>query len=122
MLLLFVGVLGLGWDQRARLRAWLAPLPAALEQKVGGADAGPLRKCVRGQEVTYTDAECPAGHQPQALTGAPVTVLPATPVPKRAEAGSPGSSAPALLRKALDVEVDANLKDRRMERAIDGTR
>ena len=57
------------------------------------------------------------------MAAPPVNVLPATPVPKAnksAQAAQAGSA--PLLHQALDVKQDATLKDKMMERAIDGVR
>lgn len=104
---------GLAWQNRAQLQAW-----AGAAQSAAAPAAGPLRKCVNGQQVTYTNAACPAGHKEQAVTAAPFNVVPATPVPKPAQAAG---SAP-LLHQVLDVKPEPTLKDKMMERAIDGGR
>jgi hypothetical protein len=106
-----LAALVLAWQKREPLQAWVASTQTA------AAPAAPLRKCVNGQQVAYTNAACPPGHKEQAVTAAPVNVLPATPVPKAA----PASAAP-LLHQALDVKQEATLKDKMMERAIDGVR
>ncbi len=102
------------WQQPGPVRAWVASLQQAA---VPAPAPAPLRKCVNGQQVSYTNAECPAGHSVQAVTAPPVNVVPATPVPKPALA----SSAP-LLRQVLDVDQKGTLKDQMMERAIEGAR
>ncbi|MFG6433394.1 hypothetical protein [Roseateles sp. LYH14W] len=107
-----LGALILAWQKREPLQAW-----ARSAQTAAAPAAAPLRKCVNGQQVTYTNAPCPPGHKEQAVTAAPVNVLPATPVRKPVEA----SSAP-LLHQALDVKQEPTLKDKMMERAIDGVR
>lgn len=106
-----LAALVLAWQKREPLQAWVASAQTA------AAPAAPLRKCVKGQQVAYTNAACPPGHKEQAVTAAPVNVLPATPVPEAA----PASSAP-LLHQALDVKQEPTLKDKMMERAIDGVR
>jgi len=100
------------WQKREPVQAWVGSV-----QTAAAPAAAPLRKCVKGQQVSYTNADCPAGHKEQAVTAAPVNVLPATPVRKAVSA----SSAP-LLHQALDVKQEATLKDKMMERAIDGVR
>ena len=107
-----LAALAMAWLKREPLQAWVGAMHTATAPA-----AGPLRKCVNGQQVSYTNAQCPAGHKEQAVTAAPVNVLPATPVRKAAEA----SSAP-LLHQALDIRQEATLKDKVMERAIDGAR
>jgi hypothetical protein len=128
VVLFLLAALGLGWQQRQRLQAWAEAVPLQVSTGSGPlADAtssktsskfkpGDLRKCVKGQQVSYSNVECPAGHQEQAVTAAPVNVLPATPVPKPAATGS----GPSALHKALDITRDDSLKDKLIERAVEG--
>lgn len=111
-----LAALVLAWQKREPLQAWVASASSAVSSAAAPAP-GPLRKCVNGQQVSYTNAACPPGHKEQAVTAPPVNVLPATPVRKPVEA----SSAP-LLHQALDVKQEPTLKDKMMERAIDGVR
>lgn len=111
--LLLVGGLGLGWHKRTELQAW------ALAATAQPASSAPLRKCVKGGQVSYSNVACPAGHAEQAVSAAPVTVLPATPVPKPADAAGSG---PSSLHQALDITRDETLRDKAMERAINGVR
>ena len=130
-----LAAIGLGWQKREQLQAWAgsASLPSApnirFNEAPPVADAaapkaaprfrsGDLRKCVNGQQVSYTNTECPPGHREQAVAAAPVNVLPATPVSKPAQA----SSAPSSLHQALDLTRDDKLRDRIMERAINEAR
>lgn len=133
-LLLLVGALGLGWQQRQRLQGWAgaATLPAApslgLNEAQQPADAssrpmsrfraGELRKCVKGQQVSYANVECPPGTKEQAVTGGAVTVVPGTPVARPAET----ASGPSALHKALDITRDDTLRDKIMERQMEGAR
>ncbi|MDR7331822.1 hypothetical protein [Roseateles asaccharophilus] len=134
-LVLLAGV-GLAWQQRAQLRAWLGtapPVAAAIPSfnelgtnqpartVEGRAKLSGLRKCVNGQQVSYTNVECPAGHREQAVTAAPVNVVPATPVARPAAAAS-GGGGQAALHRALDVAPDEQLRERLMDRAIEGRR
>lgn len=123
---LLIAVLGAGWHERARLQAWMR---AATEQSLpqpasdatapsGSAKSGPLRKCVKGGEVTYSNVECPAGAQVKAVTGGTVTVVAAPPSPKPSEA----ASGPTALHKALDITRDDTLRDKIMQRQIEGPR
>jgi len=123
--LLVVAALGLAWQRREPLQAWLgtsaAKVQTLAESSSPAGDAtkagpGGLRKCVKGQEIAYINAECPAGYRDQAVTAGSVTVLPATPVAKPADA----SSGPSSLHKALGVTRDDTLKDKITERAIEG--
>jgi hypothetical protein len=112
VLLIALAAAGLAWHQRTELQAWAS---AATQP----AFSAPLRKCVKGQAVSYSNVECPPGHTEQAVTAA-VTVLPATPVPRPADGPS---SAPAALRKALDIEHRGeSMTDKAIERAANGGR
>lgn len=116
--LVLVGVLGAGWQQRERLQAWAASAPVPDITPQGAAKTGPLRKCVKGGEVTYSNVDCPTGAQAKAVTGGTVTVVPATPSPKPSEA----ASGPTALHKALDITRDDTLRDKIMQRQIEGPR
>lgn len=124
-----VGACALAWQQQDRLRAWMGSLPPpslpTLPRGESSADAknnpAGLRKCLKGTEVSYTNAACPPGSREQAVTAPPVNVLPATPVPKPAQAAQ-ASSGPAALREALDIKREETLRDKAMERAVEGIR
>lgn len=135
---ILLAVLGLAWQKQEQLQAWLGgarasstwapslsdPLVATRPTAEGATPTsatsrpGGLRKCVKGQQVSYTNVECPPGHQELAVTAAPVNVLPATPVSKPAES----SSGPSSLHKALDLTRDDTLRERAIERAVNGSR
>lgn len=137
--LFFLSALGLAWQQREQLRAWLGsvsvpsvpmsisdqPAPAAMPSTSAAPGtsaakfrAGELRKCVNGQQVAYTNVECPPGFKAQAVAAAAVTVVPGTPVAKPDAA----ASGPSALHKALDISRDDTLHDKMIQRAIDGPR
>ncbi len=91
----------------------LLPAPAA----AGGQTQGSrLRKCVAGAAVVYTDAECPAGSQPQPLSGGSVSVLPAPAVATPASGTAPARS--PHVRDLLVKPEEASLKDQRMDAII----
>jgi len=118
----FLAALGLAWQKRDSLQAWFSHAQGEVVATARAATdsakpAGGLRKCVKGQQVTYTNDKCPPGHQEQAVAGA-VTVLPAPPVSKPAEPASASSS----LHEKLGLTRDDKLKDKIMERAIEGPR
>jgi hypothetical protein len=135
---ILLAALGLAWQKREQLQTWLRAAPAlstsapslsdplvATRPEAEGATStsarsrpGGLRKCVKGQQVSYTNVECPPGHQELTVTTAPVNVLPATPVSKPAES----SSGPSALHKALDLTRDDTLRERVIERAVNGGR
>lgn len=125
VLLLVLAVLGAAWHKRDELQAWAGSAKSAAVASLDAKPAGPavgagaLRKCVNGQQVSYSNVECPTGSKELAVSGA-VTVLPGTPVAKPSDGPS---SAPAALRKALDVEHHGeNMTDKAIERAINGGR
>ena len=138
--LLFLSALGLAWQKREPLRAWLGSVPVPSvpvsisdQPATSSADpstpaspakpsakyrAGELRKCINGQQVAYTNVECPPGFKEQAVAAAAVTVVPGTPVAKPEAA----ASGPSALHKALDISRDDTLHDKMIQRAIDGPR
>ncbi|MFG6489322.1 hypothetical protein ACG04R_21745 [Roseateles sp. BYS78W] len=137
VLVVVLSALGLAWQQRERLRAAVMPEPVVVIGPGGGdlagaprpageaaarptSRSGALRKCVKSQQVAYTNVECPAGFKEQAVTAAPVNVVPATPVARGAEPQTSGSSAPSALHEALGLTRDDKLRDRITERAIEG--
>ena len=131
---LAVGVLA--WQKQDQLKALISSAPPItlpdLPRSESSAAAptsaskskfapGAMRKCVKGQQVSYTNVECPAGTQEQAVTAAPVNVVQATPVPKPAQAAQ-ASSGPAALREALDMKREETLREKAMDRAVEGIR
>ncbi|MEK8027599.1 MAG: hypothetical protein RLY78_521 [Pseudomonadota bacterium] len=100
---------GLRASEGARLR----PAPQAA--------AGALRKCVRGERVTYSNLGCPDGHQERAVAADRVNVIESgTRAPGAAPAG--GGSAQASLRQAVDLPRDERLRQRMVEQAVEGER
>ena len=123
---LLIAVLGAGWHERARLQAWAGAVtlpepPSSAGDPAGSggnAKAGSLRKCVKGGEVTYSNVDCPTGAQARAVTGGTVSVVAAPPMPKPSEA----ASGPTALHKALDITRADTLRDKIMQRQIEGPR
>ena len=77
---------------------------------------GKLKKCLKGNDVIYTDKLCPAGTKVAAVDGGNVTVLGGSPSkPKDAGASHDG---PKSLRDALDLSGNENIKDKMMDRVI----
>ncbi|MBL8306477.1 MAG: hypothetical protein JNM33_07250 [Rubrivivax sp.] len=121
------------WRYRSQISAWLAPEPlpraivfdndaSAPPPLPASAAAGPLvrppgvmRKCVRGSQTSYTDRPCPPGFRERDLAADRVTVLPAAPV---AAASQPGQR--KTLKQALDVADEDRLRERMIERAVEG--
>lgn len=80
---------------------------------------GELRKCSKGKMVEYTNMTCPDGFRESAVTATNVTVVAATPVAKANDRGQ-GAKAKATLRDVLDINQPDNLRDKVMDRVIEG--
>ncbi len=127
LLVLLVCLLLAAWPHRHRLLATVKQqsLPAlnSLQRELAPPSAAQakaqtaLHKCVRGSEVTYTDAACPAGSTRQAVAGDRVSVVPAAEMPPPAAAQS--SSATAL-HQALELDKNAQLGEKIIDRAVAG--
>jgi hypothetical protein len=76
---------------------------------------GAMRKCVRKQEILYTDKACPAGMTFASVQGGAVNVVESNSVPKEKTKSDQGRSS---LRDVLDVSGNANIKEKMIERAI----
>jgi hypothetical protein len=76
---------------------------------------GAMRKCVRKQEILYTDKTCPAGTMFASVQGGAVNVVESNSVPKEKTKSDQGRDS---LRDALYVSGNANIKEKMMERAI----
>lgn len=132
--------LSAAWSQRHVFKNWLTPAgppPKAIAFDNGtvrqygppsdstGASPqfmpGALRKCYRGQQVSYTDLECPPGFKEKAVAGPPVTVV-ASQVPAKPAAGTTADATKArtTLRDALDVSHNDNLRQQMVQRVVDG--
>ena len=81
---------------------------------------GTLRKCVKGQQVSYTNQTCPLGSNENPVAGPPVNVMPSQAAAKP-ETAQPSKTS-ASLRDALDVSRDENLRERAIERTVEGKR
>jgi hypothetical protein len=128
LLLLLASLLFAAWQHRDRLIAATEQraLPALnkLAKEVSPQSEAPLahgktalRKCLRGTEVIFTDAACPAGFKGQAVVADRVTVVPAADIPPPATSQS--SSATAL-HQALELDKNAQLGEKIIERAVAG--
>lgn len=96
-----------GWLGMAQRAAGAATVMDGSTRK-----GAPLRKCLQGSHILYTDGPCPAGSREQAVSDGRVTVVPATPVPAAAAASRPNA------RDILGRPDDGTLRDQRMERQI----
>ena len=98
-----------------------APVPAspasAASAQVFEGEPGKLKKCLRGNTVTYTDQNCPPGTKAAAVTGGNVTVVPSE-KPKPAARDAAANNSRNTLRDALDLSGNDNIRDKMMERAI----
>lgn len=85
---------------------------------------GAMRKCFKGQQVSYTNVACPPGHKEAPVAGPPVSVVPGLAVAKPSmpnDRGTPGgNTGRSSLHDALDLSRDEQLRQRVMDRAIDG--
>jgi hypothetical protein len=97
-----------------------APMPAASEPTKTAALSPPgvLRKCVRGDRVTYSNLTCPPGFRERPVSQEGVTVLPA---PRPVAGSVPGSPATPheKMRSALDMQRDEKLRQRMIDKAVD---
>ncbi len=127
------------WRHRAAIDDWLAPTtarpkaivfdngtvreaaPAATRALASAMRSGSLRKCMRGQQTTYTNSDCPPGFHEKTVAADRVTVLEAQPTAATAAAtpGSAGTGAQRRLHDALVLRADKQLRQRMMERAIE---
>jgi hypothetical protein len=137
--------LSAAWGKRQSLQAFLAPPspPAKAIQFDNGtvrdmgdaSDAasavaarpqfapGAMRKCFKGQQVTYTNVTCPTGFKEAPVAGPPVSVVPGLAAGKPAspaDLAAAGGKGRSSLHDALDLSKDDQLRQRLMERAIDG--
>ena len=85
----------------------ITPMPKA---------ASGLRKCRKGNQVTYTDGDCPAGSKEQTVGGT-VTVVPGQTVTQSSHT-SGTDKLHANVRDILLDPRDANLRDKRMDQII----
>ena len=108
--MLLIGLCGLAaalW--LGREAPWLRQ--AAQTLSGGTPQAGAMHKCLKGDQVLYTDARCPPGTRAQSV-GGNLTVVPGVPQPPLASASA---DARPLLRR-LD---DGELKQRRMDAVLE---
>lgn len=80
---------------------------------------GALRKCVRGNETSYTDVSCPPGFKEKPVDNSRVSVVSGGETAKQAT--TPALSNPRkTLRDALDLSDDEHLRDKAIDRAVSG--
>lgn len=127
--------LSVGWRYRAALSSvWVNEPPAreivfdngsvrdqappASSVAIASPSAGP-RKCIRGDEVIYTNFACPRGYRERQVAGDRVSVVGSAP-PRQAERPAAPERGQKTLRDALDLGEQGDLRERVMERAIAG--
>jgi hypothetical protein len=79
---------------------------------------GVMRKCVRGERVTYSNLTCPPGFRERPVSAEGVSVVPAV----RNPAGSnqqPTAAPHERMRDALDLKRDEKLRQRMIDQAIE---
>ncbi len=96
------------------------PQPAASEPAKAAALSPPgvLRKCVRGDRVSYSNLTCPPGFRERPVSQEGVTVLPAQ-RPAASPLPGPSPAPHEKMRDALDLQRDEKLRQRMIDRAID---
>ncbi len=77
-----------------------------------------MRKCVRGDRVTYSNLTCPPGFRERTVSEDRVTVVPAIKATTSTPAPS-GTSPHEKMREALDIQPDDKLRQRMIDRAVD---
>lgn len=97
--------------------------PATEMTRAGGrTGVSGVRKCRKGEQVIYTDGECPSGSREHAVNGGSVTVVPAqrsVPSPELPSASErPGSGLPNARELLRPDDGQARLRDQAMERVI----
>jgi hypothetical protein len=97
------------------------PGPAASESRKGAALSPPgvLRKCLRGDQVTYSNLTCPPGFRERPVSTDGVTVVPAF-RPPEASARPASGSAHQRLQESLDLKRDDKLRQRMIDQAVEG--
>ena len=103
------------FDRDARVTA-----PADGSNKLGNSISAGLRKCKRGAEVLYTNANgpCPAGTTEEMMSGGTVTSVA---MPKPVILPTPKDEAPKnppTVKDLLAPGEDINLTERRMEQVL----
>ncbi len=97
--------------------------PATDISRPGGRTGIPgVRKCRKGEQVIYTDGECPSGSREHVVSGGSVTVVPgqrSLPAPELPSASElPGNRLPNARELLLPDDGQARLRDQAMERVI----
>ncbi len=95
-----------------------APAASAVQRTAALSPPGVMRKCVRGDRVTYSNLTCPAGFRERPVSQEGVTVVPG--VKTSSSATSQPSAAPhEKMREALDLKRDEKLRQRMIDKAVE---
>ena len=79
---------------------------------------GVLRKCVRGDRVTYSNLTCPPGFRERTVAQDKVNVVPAV-LPTAGKARPDGQKPHEQMRDALDLKRDDKLRQRMVDKAVE---
>jgi hypothetical protein len=139
-LLAILGSMLFGFHRAGHFRAWMGgtpppkpivfdngsvrdtlPAPASAPSTVTVlSPPGVLRKCVRGDRVTYSNLTCPEGFRERTVSDDKLTVVPAPATAKPPAKTATAETRPGrALQGALDVQADEKLRQRMIDRAVD---
>jgi hypothetical protein len=96
------------------------PLPPASAPSKGItlSPPGALRKCVRGEQVTYSNLTCPPGFREREIAKDRVTVIPGVRTPQSTAVQSAAKPHEAM-KDALDLKRDEKLRQRMIDKAVE---
>lgn len=95
-----------------------SPPASSPSRAVALSPPGALRKCVRGDQVTYSNLTCPPGFREKEIAKDRVTVVPGVrtpPSPPLQPAAKPHES----MREVLDLKRDEKLRQRMIDKAVE---
>lgn len=95
-----------------------APSPAGSgPTQVALSAPGALRKCVRGDRVTYSNLTCPPGFKEREVSSDKLTVI-SNDGTKKPQSKAESGSAQKTLHNALDLKPDDQLRQRMIDNAV----
>lgn len=97
------------------VRDTVVPASAPVGKAVVLSPPGALRKCVRGDRVSYSNLTCPEGFREKPVATEGLSVLPAAPTPART---APADRASAL-REGQEPRPDDKLRQKMIDRAVE---
>lgn len=80
---------------------------------------GSLRKCMRKGQTTYTNGSCPTGFTEKKVETRQLTVVPRAQASASAS-GAQTANAGSSLRDALDMNKDERMREKMIDRAVNG--